>query len=115
MSASRWSVVLLALCLAACGSGRPAPPAPAPAPNADREDQADWAVGALDPCALASHVDGHIGPARPYSPRSCRTALTGNRVITVQIGDSISHRVRSRTLPETESGLRTYRTYQAGV
>lgn len=111
----RRSLVLLAVCAGACSSAQPGHPTPAPpAPSTDREAQADWAIGALDPCALASHVDGHTGPAQPYSPRSCRIALTGNRAVTVQVGDSISHRTRSRAVPQTENGLRTYRTYQPG-
>lgn len=115
MSIGRRLWVVLVLLAVACttaeespppatGSARPAPP--------DQEDQAAWAVAALDPCALVARVA--TGPGEEVSPRTCDGTLGDGRSLRVEVGHWLNHDDRVRGIRETHGGLVSYRTFLAG-
>jgi hypothetical protein len=117
----RWTghVVLLAILVGVVGctswSGEEKPPAhSARTASPDREEQADWAVGMLDPCRLMSHVPGLIGGRVAESPRACAAMFTNGRQLAVHIGDPVTHFARSRAIAESAGGLRSYRLFDTG-
>lgn len=121
MRVGRWvgHVVLLACLVGASGctsrSAEEKPPADsAPTSRPDREGQADWAVGVLDPCLLTSRVPGLTGEPVAESPRVCTGTFTDGREVSVQIGDPITHFARFRAIAESDGGLRTYRLFDTG-
>ena len=99
-----WSLLLL-LALAAC-SATPPTPAPAPAKPVNREEQADWAVRALDPCVLLP------SPGTLTSPHACELTLDHGQTMTVEVGGGINHFARYRSQLSEENGLRVYLSYQ---
>jgi hypothetical protein len=99
-----WALFLL-LALAACSAAPPAP-APAPAKPVNREEQADWAVRALDPCVLLP------SPGTLTSPHACELTLDHGQTMTVEVGGGINHFTRYRSQLYEENGLRVYLSYQ---
>jgi hypothetical protein len=79
----------------------------------DREAQADWAVGTLDPCLLVSRAG--LGKPVAESPRVCTGTLADGVEIAVQVGDPLTHFARFSAIAESEGGLRTYRLFDTGA
>ncbi|MEU8635399.1 hypothetical protein AB0C38_24820 [Amycolatopsis sp. NPDC048633] len=101
-----WSLLLL-LALAACSTAPPAPsPAPAPVKPVNWEEQADWAVRALDPCVLLP------SPGTLTSPHACELTLDHGQTMTVEVGGGFNHFARYRSQLYEENGLRVYLSYQ---
>lgn len=120
MRRGRWvGHVLLVVCLGGVvgctsrsGEESPPPPPVKQAP-ADREVQADWAVGTLDPCLLVSRA-GLDGPVSE-SPRVCTGTLADGVEIAVQVGDPLTHFARFRAIAESAGELRAYRLFDTGA
>ena len=114
-----WSVVLLLVVIAATActaSPQPPPSKTSPAPGSDaldQEDQAAWAMAALDACALVAEAPGVTGPGTEISPRACDGTLSGGQSLRVEVSHLLTHNDRARRIPEDRSGLLSYRGFNS--
>ncbi|GAA1975125.1 hypothetical protein [Amycolatopsis minnesotensis] len=99
---ARLFVLASVLVVAGCGGDRAPAPAPPPAPPAlTLDQQAAWAISAVDPCAFAE------GTPEPRTPHYCVVHTPGGDV-AVAVGGWFEHPQRTAGKAVTVGGLLAY-------